>query len=153
MKAWNRRILPLALIGLVSLPKSALASSTDIGTLIVGIGGGGTCGGMGPLIDSGYVPGISKGSYSPIGLTGGRNVNGVIDYDGCITRSELDVATFPSNPGQSWLISITCNGVAKTGASATFSYVSGEAIWQWGTNFGYLSLGSGSMVSCTIVHN
>jgi hypothetical protein len=150
--AFIRRFWLLALTGLITASQLAIASSSDSGTLTIGVGGGGSCG-IGPLIDSGYVPGISKGSYSPTGLTGGKTVAGIIDYNGCATGSELDVTGFSSNPGASWLTSISCNGVTKDGSTAAFTYSGGEGIWQWGSNFGFATLGSGTEVSCTIVHN
>jgi len=148
-----RSLWVLVVAGFIVGSQCAIASSSDAGTLTVGIGSGGLCGGL-PLIDTGYLPALSKGAYSPTTLTGGRTVGGVIDYDACTTESELDVEGFSSNPGASWLISISCNGVTNDGSTATFAYYSGgSGVWQWSHNFGFLSLGNGAQVSCTIVHN
>lgn len=146
------RISVLALGVCLIASQLAMASSSDTGTLTVGVGSGGLCG-PAPLISSGYVPLLMKGAYSPTGLTGGKTVTGVIDYDGCSTQAELDVSGFSSNPGSSWLTSITCNGVAKLASASSFTYSGGQAIWQWPGNFGFAMLGIGANTSCTIVHN
>ena len=55
-----------------------------------------------------------------------------------------------SDPGSAWLQSLTCLGVAKTGASAVYGYSSGIAVWIWtGSYFGFT--GSGT-TQCTVVH-
>ena len=125
-----------------------LASSSDSGTLTPGVTNIGTCGHF-----VGYTG--SHGSYSPTGLTGGETVVALFDEDNtppCFpsTTSELFVTGFTSNPGASWLISVTCNGVAKSGSSATFGYGTGEATWQWSSHFGFTN---NAQISCTIVHN
>jgi hypothetical protein len=64
----------------------------------------------------------------------------------------LEVSGFSSNPGQSWLSSVTCNGVTNSGSTAGFSYSSGVATWEWVRLFGLFSE-IGLSVSCTIVHS
>jgi len=105
----------------------------------------------------GYSASLSFGSYSPTGLTGGNTVTAVYDeivFPTCGggAGSSLAVSGFSSNPGSTWLTSITCNGVTNNESSKTFfSYSSGVASWFWGSQFGLQSK-SGSNVSCTIVH-
>lgn len=149
-----RRARSLMLAAFMIASQLATASSSDNGTLTIGVGGNGSMCGIGlVLILSGYVPSISKGSYSPTTLTGGNTVAGVIDFNVCATGSELQVSGYSSNPGASWLSSITCNGVENKESAASFSYTSGTATWQWSDNFGFATTGSGTEVSCTIVHS
>lgn len=66
--------------------------------------------------------------------------------------SGVSVSGFTSNPGTSWLTSVTCNGVDKSASSASFSYSSGMAEWIWSTEFGFAAKISDN-VGCSIVHN
>lgn len=151
-----------AFIGGCAVASIALASS-DTATLTVGhftlvAGIIDTC-------ESGYGSGGPVGSYSPTGLTGGEIVQTILDADivsadSCtdvevITHtSSLIVSGFSIDPGQTWVTSITCNGVEKTGASASsFSYSSGTATWHWPSDFSLISKPSGTNVSCTISHS
>jgi hypothetical protein len=131
-------------------PVIAFAAS-DNGTLTVGAGG------AEPLCDYGFFGSI--GSYSPTGLTGGKTVAGLWDWHSGPTCSNpsghFEASGFSSDPGQSWLTSVTCNGVTKTGAATNhYSYGSGRAEWDWTLNgpFGFSSK-IGTQLSCTIVHN
>jgi hypothetical protein len=133
----------------------AIASS-DTGTLLVGHGTF-PClpippGGSSPV----YGYDASFGSYSPTGLTGGKTVVLIWDFHvgNCgVNHSNLEINGFSSDPGSSWLTSITCNGVSNPQSSASgYSYSGGAAIWAWSQFFG-LSSKVGSNVSCTIVHN
>jgi hypothetical protein len=140
----------LAFVGPISLvPMTALADS-DAGTITVAEGG------TAPACIYGYSG--SLGSYSPTELTGGEIVNAIFDlYWGmasCVnTESGLKVNGFTSSPGESWLTSVTCNGVKRTGASGTYSYSSGTATWVWeGLAFGFI-VKVGDKLSCTIVHS
>lgn len=56
-----------------------------------------------------------------------------------------------SNPGSGWLQSLTCLGVEKTGASASYGYDSadGIAVWIWTSSFGFSASGT---AQCTVVH-
>jgi hypothetical protein len=95
------------------------------------------------------------GSYSPVTLTGGKTVKAIYDNNSaamCISAaSSVYIGGFSASPGASWLTSAKCNGVTRTGASATFSYSAGIASWRWsGLLFGFT--GSGS-TSCTLIHN
>jgi hypothetical protein len=105
----------------------------------------------------GYSGGL-LGAYSPTGLTGGKTVaeisaiviglscNGTLD-------GIVQISGFSSNPGQSWLTSVECNAITKTGATATFNYGSGIAAWSWSaTSWGFPTV-VGSQLGCTIVHN
>jgi len=145
----------LTLTGLLLSSVPAYAA-TDAGTLQVGRLGG-NCGGGGLEIASGFFS--TYGSYSPTGLTGGQTVVDVHDFTGVCPGSSqqfgtLWVSGFSSNPGATWLTSVTCNGASKSGAAATFIYNSGTAYWYWhGSQFGLNSLAIGASVSCSIVHN
>lgn len=109
--------------------------------------------GHGSFTITGYNKTSSIGSYSPAVLTGGKTVIDVNDVTGgpCGTaNSELAVSGFTANPGATWLTSITCNGVTRTGSTATFSYVSGTAAWIWSAHFGFVN---GTTYSCSISHS
>jgi hypothetical protein len=147
------------LMSLAILPTIALAAS-DNATLQVGKANNSGAGGAWVCV-SGYNSSISLGSYSPTGLTGGKTVTSLYDVDagilGCTSHvgATLNVSGFSSDPGQAWVTSATCNAVAKTGASASFSYSGGTATWNWGSgsSFNLISKASGTNVSCTIVHS
>ena len=151
-KEVHRRLL--ALIASFSImPMLALAAS-DAGVITVGdlVGA--------PICWWGYVPGY--GSYSPTGLTGGETVAFLADVSigGLNTctgpvAANFEVSGFSSDPGQSWLTSVTCNGVTKTGTTAAgYSYSTGIAHWTWGagTAFGFRAK-VGQQLSCTITHS
>jgi len=131
-------------------------TSTDNGTLTVGhTAAGCPSGGGGAQEISGFNSSI--GSYSPTGLTGGGTVITIIDNQPFLCNTYTAFSQFAisksSNPGSSWLTSVTCNGVKNTGSSGSFSYSSGIAQWTWfGTTFALLGK-IGSNVSCSIVHN
>jgi hypothetical protein len=126
------------------------SASTDNGTLTVGSHVSGLCSGTHPIIMKGYVSGV-MGSYSPTGLTGGETLVSVYDEGPtppCVPAvSELSISGFSSDPGSSWLTSITCNGVENTTPS-TYTYSGGQATWNWTTQFGF----SSGNYSCSIVH-
>jgi hypothetical protein len=133
----------------------ALAAS-DTGTLTVGVLTL-RCGSTSGYIVSGFVA-DDVGSYSPTGLTGGATVVEVFDQFAIPQLCTGSISTFgasgfSSNPGKAWLSSVTCNGVAKPGSSASvYSYNNGEAFWTWNTLFGLTGKG-GDNISCTIVHS
>lgn len=151
----NSRILPQCLIVLVTVTAASLpaVAATDNGTLAVGHGIFGNCGGF-PLVYSGYLSTPTPiGSILTYRLTGGRTVLHIYDtLPGCFNFSQLSVSNFSSNPGAAWLTSITCNGVTNS-SGATFQYSAGVATWRWTQRFGFMNLAGGSNVSCTIVHN
>lgn len=101
----------------------------------------------------GYNSGV-QGSYSPTGLTGGPSVSGLQDF-GCGAVSSQVMILSASDPGATWLTSVTCNGVTRLGSAATtYSYSSGKATWTWsGATFGFSALTDGTNVSCAITHN
>lgn len=142
----------LALVASLGItPMIALADSDD-GTITVGFGS------VPPTLCWWGYPG-DIGSYSPTGLTGGKTVAGLwTNNSGGPSCSgtylgHLLISGFSSSPGQSWLMSVTCNGTTKTGATATYSYSSGEAEWSWSeTSWGFVPE-VGSQLACTIVHS
>ena len=116
------------------------------------------------LWDNGYVDGeVDFGSYSPNILTGGVKVTGLFDfYDGCPVPPYVQIgffsaSGFSSDPGASWLGSITCGGSGKPtryGSGANYSYSNGAAIWWWNNGpFNLPTTGEGTQVWCQIVHN
>jgi hypothetical protein len=156
---WVIRWFSPKLIGMALIPALALAAS-DNGTLTVGK--------VATLLippsvwacKSGFESASTLGSYSPTGLTGGKAVSILEDVDAGSTSSctnpvsaLLSVTGFSSSPGQSWTTSVTCGGVSKTGASASYSYSGGTASWTWSSTFGFKAKPVGSNVSCMIVHN
>lgn len=126
----------LPLLSLVFASQPAIAA-TDVGTLTVGHTAQAGC----FTLISGFASGV-YGSYAPAGLTGGKTVNSVFDRaSSCVPGVGFSVSGFSSNPGTTWLTSITCNGVTNNGGSAGFSYSGGVAFWGWGANyFGFNSL-------------
>ena len=153
----HRAAAAAGILGLVLFtPGQGFASTSDSGTLLVGE----SVFFCGPSLGSALIFGFSSitgtGSYSPTGLTGGDTVAIVEDVlpASCIRNfSALSVSGFSSNPGGSWLVSITCNGKEAVGTSASYSYTSGVASWQWGgAKFG-LSSENGDNVGCTVTHN
>ena len=152
---FDRSVLVVASIFLLT-PMLAAAAS-DVGTLtvgehIVGIPPTHPC----VMVDYGYQSGLENGSYSPTGLTGGKTVIEVYDTTNCSSTylfSALAVSGFSSDPGKTWLTSITCNGVTNdSSSSSSYSYGSGTAAWEWTQSFG-LSSKVGNNVTCTIVHS
>lgn len=138
-------------------PTAANASVTDNGVLLVGQNGPLSCaplGFPGTWTLTGFY--VTFGSYSPTGLTGGKTVAQILDRtsaNGCLIGSEshVTVSGFSANPGSSWLVSITCQGITRTGASSAFSYSGSTAFWSWSAlNFGFTN---GANVSCSITHN
>jgi len=144
---------PILLFSLFVLPAIAFAA-TDNATLTVGHMSTRVTDIL-TLVRSGYAADLAFGSYSPTGLSGGKTVFHLYDV-GIIPTTDvasLKVSGFSSDPGQSWTASVTCNGITKTGVSATYSYTSGSATWSWSTNFGLRSKPTGTNVNCAIVHN
>jgi hypothetical protein len=145
----------LALVASLGIsPMIALAASDD-GTITVGFAGSCSSGPPG-FEEWGYLSG-GQGSYSPTGLTGGKTVVGLYALLIGVTcigtvNGHFAVSGFSSDPGQSWLTSVACNGTTKTGATATYSYSSGTAQWTWSaTSWGFNSK-VGSQLACTIEH-
>lgn len=146
----------LTLVCMLSAPASQAA--VDNATLTVGrntIPAG--CGpswppGMFDINISGYF-GFGS-SYSPTGLTGGQTVQWIFDQDcgGNFDRAELWISGFGSNPGSTWLNSITCNGATKTPATAGYSYLGNTARWVWLTPFYFFLEPAGTTDSCSIDH-
>ena len=146
------------LVAFIASPLAS-AASTDNGVLTAGASSASSPNPVCPYVDTLTIRGYggSVGSYSPTGLTGGRTVHAIYDLNSATgmcgtTQSFLSVTGFASNPGSSWLISITCNGVTRSAASASYAYVSsGLARWYWiNQTFGF---SNGTQVSCSIVHN
>ena len=147
------RHLWLSLVASLSVTPMFAFAASNSGTITVG---------SGELPPSGpcwwgYLG--STGSYSPTALTGGESVSDLYDISNStctsLFRSIIYISGFSSNPGQSWLTSVTCNGVEMTGGStSSYSYNSGTAGWAWNTTSGWgFSSEVGSKLGCTIVHD
>ena len=85
----------------------------------------------------GYQSG-SYGSISPTITTNGYTVfifNDITNISSNASTTSFAVAGFSSNPGASWLNSVTITGTSKTftGATATYSFGNGSATWEWPT--------------------
>ena len=156
VNAWTRWLL-LSLIGLAAAAQPAIASS-DSGLLTIS-GRGAVCvdSGGGEQIQSGFNSVLEMGAYSPGGLTGDTTVSAIFDTNETLCSSSsfagLSVSGFASNPGSSWLTSITCNGVTNSGGTTNFAYRSGKATWIWRQLFGFTNLTVGASVRCIIVHH
>jgi hypothetical protein len=152
----NRLLLGSVVLALSVAPVLANASSTDDGTLTAG-----------SVVQSCFPPGTgtynlvgfingSLGSYSPTGLTGGDTVWSIFDDDPATcgaSSSVFSASGFTSNPGSSWLVSVTCNGVERTGSSAIgYSYASATGVAAW-TFDGHFGFANGNQVACAITHN
>jgi hypothetical protein len=156
------RWLQVTLIFLSLAPAIALAI-TDNGTLQVGKSPQLIAPANIYICTSGYINSLSLGSYSPTGLTGGAAMAALYDSEsgtsppacGNLSRAAvLRISGFSINPGQAWIASVACNGIAKTGASASsFNYSSGVAVWTWSSSFNLIGHPSGANVSCSVVHN
>lgn len=150
----NIRIRKSSLIAGIALAFAPILAlgSTDNGTLTAGTQVTFTCPPpTGHSMNIGYISG-SLGSYSPTGLTGGKTLTQVFDFiSTCAgTLGQVAISGFSSNPGSSWLMSVTCNGKTRLSSAVTsFNYSSGVATWDWsGSPFGFLS----GSYSCSIVH-
>jgi hypothetical protein len=86
------------------------------------------------------------GSISPTTMSDGRSYQEFADTNGSgFADSIVAVGGFSSDPGQGWLGSATALGVTKTGASASYAYVSGTALWTWSSQFGFTGSGTASV--------
>lgn len=88
------------------------------------------------------------GSASPAVTSNGYAYQYIVD-NGEFTRKGVGVSpssqlaiTFPSNPGQAWLSSVTANGVTTSGSSARYTFSAGLAIWSWDTTSWNISSGT-----------
>lgn len=103
-----------------------------IASMTAGVDGGGQ--------NFGYLAG-SYGSMSSAGLNDGHTITG-LSYNSFTSGTSLLIGGFSSNPGQSYLTSITISGIGTfTGASAVYSYGS-VAQWFWFTGVPLVNGGS-----------
>ena len=137
------------------------AAASDKGILTVGDTNASFCQGPIhlPIPFYGYDKGLSTGTYSATGLTGGKIVTYLGDqmpFPSCtsgIAFSAVAVSGFLTNPGRRWLSSVECGGITHTEAGAfQFTYLEGTAWWYWVPLFELKSKDE-SNVSCTIMHD
>ncbi len=91
------------------------------------------------------------GSVSPTTTSTGvtyREIEDLVSL-GQPRSANFTIQGLTGDPGSGWLQSLTCLGVEKTGASATYGYGSGLADWIWSNYFGFSASGT---TQCTIVH-
>jgi YD repeat-containing protein len=108
----------------------------------------------GPITLDGFNSG-QFGSVSPSTLTGGKTILQLMDaYNGPpFIYTQLIISGFTSDPGQSWLTSVTANGVTRSGASAAYSYANGSAQWDWyPPTFSAMRFGPSGTTAVTFVH-
>jgi hypothetical protein len=151
----SRVVMGFVAFALTVSPMVANASTTDNGELTAGLATAG-CPPRGTLHVVGFISSGSLGSYSPAGLTGGESVWAIDDYDPVTCGSNVSIFSatgFASNPSSSWLISITCNGVERTGSSAVqYSYTSATGVAAW-TFDGHFGFANGDQYACAITHS
>ena len=87
-------------------------------------------------VSYGYASGVGAfGSASPSTMTDGKNFQALYDYYDLNVGGSygiVGVSGFSSDPGQTYLTSITTNSVTYYAASASFySYGSGIATWTF----------------------
>ncbi len=146
-------------VSMLAATQIAIAGSvTDKGTLTAGTVDAGCEGGTFIHIGFGDYLGTNFGSYSSTTFTGGKKLVDLWDQSVAGNPAEcpaagvvFEVSGFSSNPGSSWLTSVTCNGTELTASTATFTYTSGDSQWFWaGKTFSFVS---GDKYSCSIVHD
>jgi hypothetical protein len=89
----------------------------------------------------------SYGSISGFPGTGGtlsdvKEIAGLRDTNPTAIGGDglLRITGFASDPGSGYFTSITANGSTKLSSTATYSYLSGAAVWQWsGSPFNFLA--------------
>lgn len=86
---------------------------------------------------NGYESGVI-GSLS-VSTISGYTIGEITDVvsAGVVTGSGVYISGFASNPGSSWLNSVTFNGHTYPTSSAMYSYGSGTATWTWSTSTGF----------------
>lgn len=87
---------------------------------------------------TGYMEGIS--TLSPTALPdSGKNIGSLFDDDS-FNNGQLIINGFSSDPGISYVTSVTINSTTKTTATASYNYNSsfGVATWTWSSfQFGF----------------
>jgi hypothetical protein len=152
-------IAALVLTILASFSASSVRAATYSETVLITVGVN-----SGPALDDGYDAGVTisggttkLGSASPSTTVDGYPYQLIIENPGiCTPRGcgasgdEVQIGGFTANPGQAWLASFTMDGVTRTGASATYSYSGGSALWTWSDCCTFGS--AGTQKSVMIVH-
>ena len=133
------------LASLLVLPVACWAA-TDTPTITVG-----EIGNNGVPISIGYASG-TYGSITPKTTGNGYTyVNFFVSEPGTHGGggSYLTISGFSSNPGASWLMSVTCNGVTLSGPGATYS--AGTITFTLSGPF-FSANQVGENVTCTVIH-
>lgn len=80
-----------------------------------------------------------NGLFAPIILQDGRELRMIADINDM--ASSVRIAGFDSDPGASYLSSVSCNGVTLQALAASYAYIDGSASWSWpmGKKFGFVS--------------
>lgn len=141
--------------GIVSQTTS-VAAADDTGVLTVGEHTVLCWSGLHVELLYGYMQSRPLGSYSPTTLKDGKTIVEVYDQTdrGCklVTGSKLSVSGFSSDPGRSWLKSVSCNRTSLSSLTAArFIFSNGTATWEWVQKFGFES-SEGRDIQCSIDH-
>jgi hypothetical protein len=121
---------------------------TDLVTLTAGGSTGVCCAGFKASGFGSVTPAVTANGYpyEAIYNAGGMN-NG---KGSSPPYSEIAIGGFTSNPGQSWLTSVSALGVTTSASSATYTYSDGVATWVWdGTEWGISDKGT---VQVSVTH-
>lgn len=145
----------LVLIG--ALGAQIALAANDSGTLTAGSYST-TCGARDQyeITFTGFESGF-MGSYSPTTLTGGDSVYMIYNQTGtrgtaCPVDGAYLTISASSDPGSTWLTSVTCNG-STLYQSGIYSYTYGGGLAEWIWQQSYFNISSGEAYSCTISHN
>ena len=151
----NRFSLSLLLLIGVCAPLESFGQSAAVSntvTLTAGFSGSVT----GPNY-TGFISG-TMGSVSPANTSDGHAYIRISDDEvncapkrGCAGWATVEIGGFALDPTQSWLYSVTANGVTLLGANAGYSFSDGTATWHFVP--GHFNFVSGSTYTVTIAHN
>ncbi len=129
---------------------AALTAVVDTLSLTVGSCGNGSVGmrGFSPAFPGLNCP-AAIGSLAPTTLTGGRQIAYARDQLAFVTSTfQISISGFPSNPGTTWLVGLSINGVNVP--LTAFSYSGSTATWSK-TNSG-INATTGSTVPMIVIH-
>jgi serine protease len=124
----------------------AASSVVDNATLTVGAQS------LGPASRKGYLQSTAMGAISPAVLSTGQQVIQVTDtYLPNTVLFNVAVSGFSSDPGASWLVKVSVNGVTPNFTGA-YSYSGGIASWQWPTVSAFTGIPVGGTAALVLTH-
>jgi hypothetical protein len=151
-KSFRRYAVGAVILGLLA-QASAGTARADTSTITEGFTSG--CIPVACVVNIGFLK-FSTGTVglmSPGTTSDGHTYEDLTDsyVDGSFKASTIEIGGFSANPGQAWLISVSALGVIRTGASATYHFSGGIAVWNWPTApFGF---SNGGTTTVTVNHN